>query len=44
MHGVSNFFRAYIRHLHVAKEALGIMSIHNIAHVFNLIEGIKQDM
>jgi queuine tRNA-ribosyltransferase len=42
----TNYSRAYIRHLHVAKEALGatLMSIHNIAHVFNLIEQIKQDI
>lgn len=40
------YSRAYIRHLNVANEALGatLLSIHNIAFVFQLIESIKSEI
>ena len=38
------YSRAYLRHLFVANEILGVtlMTYHNITFVFNLIESIKQ--
>tara|TARA_Y100001935_G_C17310544_1_gene515743 strand:- start:119 stop:1186 length:1068 start_codon:yes stop_codon:yes gene_type:complete len=40
------YSRAYIRHLNMANEALGatLLSIHNIAFVFQLIESIKSEI
>jgi len=40
------YSKAYLRHLHVANEALGatLLSIHNIAFVFQLIETIKAEI
>ena len=39
-----NYSRAYLRHLFVANEILGVMlmTYHNIAFVFNLVKTIKQ--
>ncbi|MEC8677587.1 MAG: tRNA guanosine(34) transglycosylase Tgt [Candidatus Margulisiibacteriota bacterium] len=39
-----NYSRAYLRHLFVANEILGVtlMTLHNIAYVFNLINNIKE--
>ena len=41
-----HYSRAYLRHLFVANEILGVtlMTLHNIAFVFNLIETIKKQI
>jgi queuine tRNA-ribosyltransferase len=40
------YSRAYLRHLHVTREALGatLLSIHNISFVFQLIDVIKEEI
>jgi queuine tRNA-ribosyltransferase len=42
----AQYSRAYIRHLTVAKEVLAVtlLSVHNIAMVFQIIDDIKQDI